>query len=162
MVHVIFTAAVIHLLDFVHTEEPIRNKAKYRFQICIKGMEEMNETWAWSGRCLRSIRSLMKEWNVNMNMNDSEGRENTAGPASQDQKSRLSADANLRNDQLPWEAFEGIQGMRGVLQGGRLNRDSSWTYNGTVGLLDGTIFDLPVADQFDANFVDHWWEDASM
>lgn len=161
MVHIIFTAAVIHLLDFVHTEEPMRNKAKHRFLICIKGMEEMNETWAWSGRCLRSIKSLVKEWNVNISLNVLEGTENTSGSASHHQKSKLSADAALGDDQL-WDSFESTQGMRGTLPEGRLNSDASWTDIGAAGLLDGVIFDLPVADQFDANFVDHWWEDASM
>jgi hypothetical protein len=36
-------------------------------------MAEMSKTWGWGGRCLRSVHSLAKEWNVDANDLDAIG-----------------------------------------------------------------------------------------
>lgn len=170
-VHCTFTAAVIHLLDIVHTEGRARAKAKQRFDVCIRSMEEMRKTWGWSGRCLRSLQSLVKEWNVDMADEYSEEPANSVNLAPAPAVVSTVVTEPQRPSPLSEHSSDSWLGGGGSdrsLENTKFRfQETVWgpeflSAPGTGVLLEGWAVEVPGSDQFDASFVDQWWEDAAM
>lgn len=135
---------MIHLLDIVHTEGRTRTKTKQRFEVCTRAMEEMIKTWGWSGRCLRCLQSLVKEWNVDMA--DGLG-EPGATPATTEPQGPSPSNSD------------------GLLGGGSDNGLFESDEYGFQGPVWGVGPEFPLEDWFvkvAGSGVDQWWEDAAM
>lgn len=163
-VHCIFTAAVIHLLDIVHTEGRTRAKAKQRFDVCIRSMEEMRITWGWSGRCLRSLQSLVKEWNVDLTacseepVNPAPPVATATDPKGPSPLSEHSSDGLLggRNSIVASDKYrlqENIWGTESLPWG---------PVAGAGALQEEWAAEVPGSEQFSASFVNQWWQDATI
>lgn len=128
-------------------------------------MEEMKTSWGWSGRCLRSLQSLVKEWNVDMNACPGDEPTEAAPPpvaAILTEPQRVSPLAERNSDGLPGG------GESSSLGGDKYRfQETVWgldplTAAGSGVLLEDWAVEVPGSDQFDASFVDLWWEDATM
>lgn len=135
-------------------------------------MEEVRKTWGWSGRCLRSLQSLVKEWNVDLADEYSEST-SSMKPARPPAMTTAMVTELQRQNPLSEHCSDGL--LSGGGGGGNRSLDSEkyrfqetvWgpeflSAPGSGALLEGWAAEVPGSDQFDASFVDQWWQDAAM
>jgi hypothetical protein len=63
-VHMVFTAAIVHLVNATSSNESLRRSSKNALRTCTSGFAEIGEVWASASKSLQVVESLQLKWQL--------------------------------------------------------------------------------------------------